>query len=566
MTKRLISPTATVVTLFVFSVMLIFILARQVQQKTYESWYKEVVNNQQEMSRVLAYWLDLEVAELRGIAATFYASDSVSRDEFQTLSSYFQLHHRYNSSNFSIAVITEDLNNSFSVYAAPTPTRSLYQGMDVAENEPLLESVLTALSTSNEIYIGPIHKNLDGEMVAYAVTLAPNQEQSGLVVYQIYMDTILDGLMRIFDTEGLAITLNTSHLFESPAITLGNYQADKLAFTTEQIFYHSGADWSMKWQVHENYLGGPNLRFADTVFFFGLTIVTLASLMFYFLVNRNKQVNNLVKERTIELEQANVILQHTQNELVQTEKLASLGSLVAGVSHELNTPLGTMITCNSAFHAELTELQQLMDSGQLTKNKMVTWMGNTKENQQLMASNLDRAANLVRNFKQMSVEYDDQDVSSFRLKDLVVGIISQNQHQLLNQSIKTKVNIGSDVKLRCHLPSLEQAISRLMTNAMLHAFHQPTQPAEISFDYSFDSHHKFSISDNGSGIKEEHLGKIFDPFFTTTLGQGSSGLGLNIVYNLVTRALSGDIEVSSEVGSGTSFTMTFADKNPDQVS
>jgi len=275
----------------------------------------------------------------------------------------------------------------------------------------------------------------------------------------------------------------------------------------------------------------------------------------------NNQLEEKVIKRTESLKETNTKLavafedlKYAQQSLVETEKLASLGRLVAGVAHEINTPIGISVTVNSALVTEHQKVDLLLTDGKLTKNTLEHFISRVGEATVLMGRTLETASDLVQNFKQVSADQVSSKRRVFDLKTMVSELLATlaptyKQHQL-EQSIPEGISLDS------YPGSLSQVVTNLTTNALTHGYHEE-EKGEIQIEVGQLDEHKVQIkfSDNGKGIHAANIDKVFEPFFTTKRGAGGTGLGLNIVHNIVTSILGGKIWVSSQEGEGTYFTI-----------
>lgn len=280
---------------------------------------------------------------------------------------------------------------------------------------------------------------------------------------------------------------------------------------------------------------------------------------------KNTELNNLVKLRTEEiekakqeLEQALSHLNNTQKELIQSEKMAALGQLVAGVAHEVNTPLGLAYTLNTHYREQIDKVTQLIEDKRLTQSHLKTFMENSDEINRLIDQNLQRAAKLIQSFKQVAVDQNHDEVRNVNLAIFTQEIISSIRHVFKNDLITLQQEIDSNIEIKTYPGALSQVLSNLILNAKKHAFDQPRESSNKPYikitGLQVDNNSiMIKVEDNGQGIATENLDKIFDPFFTTKRNQGGTGLGLNIVYNLVSSKLNGEITCQSKVNQGTSF-------------
>jgi len=251
-------------------------------------------------------------------------------------------------------------------------------------------------------------------------------------------------------------------------------------------------------------------------------------------------------------------LKQTQHRLMQREKLAALGGLVAGVAHEINTPMGVAVTAASLLRDRVRGIERDLESGQLRKRALESFIGDANEAAELTLGNLRRAADLVTSFKNIAV---DQSHAMHRrvvlgpyLREVIASLrplYKRTPHRLdlvIDDSLVAKLDAGA----------LSQILTNLVQNALLHAF-RDEHPGlmTICLQRFGDAEIELSFSDNGVGLSESARKRLFEPFFTTRRGSGGSGLGLHIVHNLVTEVLGGAISVSSEPSSGTTFRIRF---------
>ncbi|MFZ6815062.1 ATP-binding protein [Undibacterium sp. Rencai35W] len=247
-------------------------------------------------------------------------------------------------------------------------------------------------------------------------------------------------------------------------------------------------------------------------------------------------------------------LTQTQEHLVAQEKLAALGSLVAGVAHELNTPIGNCLLVASTLQDSTNTLVQKLAQQSLRRSDLSQFCEEAKLSADIMMRGLSSAATLVSSFKQVAVDRTSEHRRPFELHQVVHDIIATLNIRIAHAGHMVMQDIPMGIRMDSYPGSLGQVITNLIENAILHAF-DLRGPGKLRISAIRPEPHRVLIqfADNGVGIPEENLKRIFDPFFTTKLGQGGSGLGLNICYNIVTSILHGQITVKSVLGEGTSF-------------
>ena len=278
----------------------------------------------------------------------------------------------------------------------------------------------------------------------------------------------------------------------------------------------------------------------------------------------NEELETRVKKRTIALEKANKELletlnklKQTQSQLVESEKMAALGSLVAGVAHEINTPIGIGVTAASHLNSQIDSLKQCYEDGTLKRSQLEELFSIITEGAGLILSNLERAIHLIQSFKQIAVDQSSGEHRCFNLKIYIGEILSSLQHKLKRVKHKIIVKCPENLELESYPSAFYQIFTNLIINSLLHGFKEK-KDGIIEIDIR-KNNNKISIvfSDNGDGIPPENLKHIFEPFFTTRRNMGGSGLGLNIAYNQVTQTLKGTIKCESKEGEGTRFLIDF---------
>lgn len=269
-----------------------------------------------------------------------------------------------------------------------------------------------------------------------------------------------------------------------------------------------------------------------------------------------RHLEEMVAERTMQVQQVNAELHEAMAHLVQAEKLAALGNLVAGVAHELNTPLGNARVVAGLLGEQLHEFAEAVASGSLRRSQVDAFLGKGREAVALIERNAARAADLIGHFKQVAVDQSSAWRRSFDLLQIVQDTVLTLQPNFRKTRHRVEIDIPAGIELDSYPGPLEQVITNLVSNALTHAF-SDTQAGCIKIEANANpTQVVLRCADDGIGIPENNLKRIFEPFFTTRMGQGGSGLGLYIVYNLVTGILGGAIHVDSRPDQGASFVLT----------
>lgn len=277
------------------------------------------------------------------------------------------------------------------------------------------------------------------------------------------------------------------------------------------------------------------------------------------LLTLNGELEVKVHDRTAKLEESNQQLQDsldnltlTQDQLVQSEKMASLGQLVAGVAHEVNTPLGICVTSITALKEKVDDLQKAIDSQELTKSFLTDTLNLLVEYEQIIERSLNKSVELIRSFKSVAVEQHTDPKMKINLYQHVYDVV--NTVKTLFKQKKYHINIDVDEKfsLVTYPSAWNQILTNFLMNSHIHGF-EDRREGDISIKFTqTNGYLTLLYTDNGKGVDEEFKKRIFDPFVTTKRGQGGAGLGLNIVFNLVNSKLGGSIKLL-EVDQGVCF-------------
>ncbi|WP_373997012.1 ATP-binding protein [Duganella vulcania] len=244
-----------------------------------------------------------------------------------------------------------------------------------------------------------------------------------------------------------------------------------------------------------------------------------------------------------------------QGELLRAEKMSALGSLVAGISHELNTPIGNGLMLASTLKSNAVTIAKELEAG-VTRKHMQDFISGVDQGADILLHSLGRAADLVASFKQVAVDQSSMRRREFDLRKTFKDILATLGPAIRKSGHEVVCDVEEGVVMDSYPGPLEQVLVNLVNNALVHAFPEGGQGhVTITARRLADDRIEVSVADDGVGIPEANIARVFDPFFTTRLGQGGSGLGLHVVYNQVTSALRGDVQVESAPGCGARFTL-----------
>ena len=276
----------------------------------------------------------------------------------------------------------------------------------------------------------------------------------------------------------------------------------------------------------------------------------------------NETLEERVAERSEQLQQATQTLHASQDALARSAAKATLSTLVASVTHEINTPLGNSLIAASTCADLAKRFSTLVGAGQLKKTDLAVFLEQMLQGSELVERNLHRAVELVKNFKQVAADQASEQRRSFDLKEVVEEVLDTLSPSLKRYTHRVEVDIPQGIHLDSYPGALGQVLINVINNAYLHAFEGRTDGLvhiSAALDGDWVALH---LRDNGVGMSQEHLDQLFQPFFSTKIGRGGTGLGMTIVENLVSGTLGGSVRVQSELGVGTHIALRI----PTQVS
>lgn len=261
----------------------------------------------------------------------------------------------------------------------------------------------------------------------------------------------------------------------------------------------------------------------------------------------------LIEKSNKDLQESLQTLQRTQQQLLIQEKMASLGGLVAGIAHEINTPVGIGVTVSSHLRGKTKTIQQMYEDEELTEEDLEEYFEVAQESTSLILLNLQRSYDLIKSFKQIAVDQSSEARRTFKIKPYLEEIILSLQVELKRGKHEISITCAENIEMDSYPGAFSQIITNLTMNAIIHGF-EKDQPGRIEIDvYSDGRDMMLYFSDNGKGIPSENQSMIFDPFFTTRRTTGGSGLGLHLIYTIITQQLGGSIQLDQEVRKGCLF-------------
>jgi len=250
-------------------------------------------------------------------------------------------------------------------------------------------------------------------------------------------------------------------------------------------------------------------------------------------------------------------IKRAQSQLVESEKLASLGGLVASVAHDVNTPIGIGVTATSFLADRVEALAISLDDQTLTQTQMHRFIDDARESVQLLENNLHRARELMSSFKEVAVDQSSDAMRDIALCAYINNVVKSLHPKLKKQNVTIDVNCDQNMKVKCLAGALAQILTNMIMNSVIHGF-EGKDAGHIRITVRLlENRLHFVYEDDGLGMTSEQLAHLFDPFFTTKADRGGSGLGTHIIYTLVRDTLKGEVDASSEQGKGLTYTFSF---------
>ncbi|NRA55468.1 MAG: HAMP domain-containing histidine kinase [Gammaproteobacteria bacterium] len=268
-----------------------------------------------------------------------------------------------------------------------------------------------------------------------------------------------------------------------------------------------------------------------------------------------ENLEEMVHQRTQQLEQSIVTLKETQTQLAKSERMATIGNMVQGVAHELNTPVGLALTAATHIYSDSNIMADKVKDGKLTKDSLTEYLDSTISLTDSMSTSLEKAAQLIKSFKLVSVNEHQEHLQQFNLKDHLNNLLAS-----MRRSIDKKFHISNliadDIVIDSYPGVFYQIYTNFMNNSILHGFDGLDQ-GEITISAVIDGENLIlDYRDDGIGMDKQTQNNLYEAFFTTKRARGGTGLGMNIVQALVNDKLHGVIKLTSELGEGTQYTLT----------
>lgn len=588
-----------IITAFVAFVVIVatFSLASYIQYEfQVETLKRAATEDMIKVSAELEGLISEQLYKAKGLGTYYALSPNAPLDSF---SKYCEL--LYSDHNQSIRSLTL-IKDTTAFFVWPLKGNEKIIGTDLAQVLAQKETVLKVKTDLKSITVAPVKLIQGGtgiitRMPVANITNENKQQYIGQVSIVLDYDAIFkySGILDLSSKYYLRVYEASAPVRPRDSKSLSQKNSLKTIFTNSEIPFNNSVkidihlpstDWTLEivpikgWQ--------PNRIFL--YFYMTLGLIT-GALSFYYvfsLLQNKVHLNVLVDERTRELimtneyleesmaeleenqaelhlvndmlEQSLDNLKETQDQLIQSEKFAALGELVAGVAHEINTPLGISITLGTFIQSKHDQLERSFKSGTLNKQEMTDYIESLHESLHVMVNSLNRSAEIIASFKNVAVEQSTLDLRKFNVYNYVNDVLLNLKPKLKKTMHTIVFNCDEALEISSYPGAFSHILTNFVVNSLIHGF-ENTDNGQIQIDiFKMDDQVHLIYSDNGLGISNDIKDKIFDPFFTTKKGSGSTGLGLHIIHNIVTQVLNGSIHLESNNTSGTKFHISFKEE------
>lgn len=524
--------------------------------------------------------LNLQIYKSKGILSFYAIHPNITYNEFKRYSDLL-----YEDNHNTLRSITL-MRDTTVFFVTPLEGNEAVLGKDLSTVMTQRDAILKVKRTK-EMIISPPTELLQGgrALIIRIPVISPDKEDP---LYIGQMSVVIDsdkfqketGLEKLFESYHIVI------IQETPENTLETIYAnvDGLKPHFENYMMQVG---NSRWQFSYSPQNGwsPSNHQYIYILIIGLLSSLIAGVMVGRLLGEAGRLNALVKERTSDLIRTNEYLEQTlgeveekqaelfllndqleqsldhlketQEQLIQSEKFAALGELVAGVAHEINTPLGIGITLATFVQDKHERLVKAFEANTLSKNELKDYNESLNEAIVVMVNSLNRSAEIISSFKNVAGEQSVLELRSFNVKKYFDDVLQNLKPRLKKTSHVIEFVCDSELEIYHYPGVFSHILTNFIVNSLTHGFKEDvTGHIRISFEMKEDAC-TLIYSDDGEGISEEHLPHVFNPFYTTKKGQGSTGLGLHIIYNIVTQNLGGQIHLKTEKNQGVLFTINF---------
>lgn len=517
------------------------------------------------------------------------------------LISYIQTSPDLNQENFEVfakALVNIDegivrniaiLENTTIRYTYPLKGNEKSIGVDIAKIREQADTILEARKTGKMVITAPVNLVQGGTGIIVRMPIYKWNPYTKNEVYWGQMSLVFDYQQTIQKSGLLSLSqdnvIQLRHIRSDgteKAVIWSNSDVTLSAGVSETIDLYE-ATWELQMERKNGWKGTSATYW--TILISGIIAAVLSASTIHNLLTSKQDLEKRIEERTESLKKTNIfleqnmseleesqaeltevnyqlshsldLLKETQNQLIISEKLAALGELVAGIAHEINTPLGIGVTLASYIQSIQRDFKAHYTNSLLTDETIEEYLSASDEALIQLNRNLDRASSLVVSFKQLAVDQSSEERRLFVVKDIIQDTLISLQPKLKKTAVEVTVECDESLSIQGYPGAITQILTNFVINSLLHGFkNRSNGHIQIRF-FHIENRFVLEYLDDGVGISEAHKDKVFNPFFSTRKSAGSTGLGLHIVHNIVTHTLHGDIQLISQKEKGVHFIIRF---------
>lgn len=531
------------------------------RQASVQLWYEQSVAEAEQVSAELSYRVWREREPLMAALTLYTGSEEVTQNELTEATQLFQQSTQARHSP-NIAFVTQNTLGEWTTQQSSSNLDLLPVSGQSINEAALLYTVNRALAQPNQVIIGPLFAQRQRSYGSMAVT-TQNAGQAGILLMVVDFTVLMQEV-----TAALLTSNNTLRVLHP---TSGDFNHSTTAPLPTQLDASHSVQidmgeyvWELAWEFDADSGLIPDQRLSYAVGVAGLIITLLLTVTLYNLLQQQYRVQQKVEEKTVALRELFERLNDAQNTLMKQEKLASLGSLVAGIAHELNTPVGNALLAATTLNDRSDIIVKQLAESTLKRSDLEQFLVGNTDTAKIIEQNIRRAADLITSFKKVSVDQTSERRREFSLSTMVDEVLTTLHPKLKTSSHHVRVNIPDNLIMDSFPGPLGQVLTNLIINSLEHGFEGRTGGTiDIIATAPNPDQVLITYQDDGVGIPDPFHSKVFDPFFTTRLGKGGSGLGMHIVHNIVVGLLGGHITLLSPAsGSGVCFEIQLPLKAP----
>lgn len=524
--------------LLVTGLLVTMLIDRDDQRAQLALWRTQAIAEAERVGAELRYRVLRERASLVAVATLYSGSAEVTREEL--VEAVEVVRRSRGSARVPLVAWLSSAEGTWTVGQSSGSEVLLREGAELRAPEALLRTLQLAREGTPELQIGELFEHEGRSLLALAVT-APNRGQPGVLLELIDFDELLSHAGQGLLQRGMHLRIlhprapGVDHARQAPL-------ASKAEAQHQQQIDMGAYPWTLDWTFDRDFSGSTPARPRLGLWLAGIVVSLSLAYAFFKALDQKRRVEIEVRKQRAELEATYAELHAAVQSLAAQERMAALGRLVAGVAHELGTPIGNALLAATTVDARSRETLDELKRGQLRMSALVDQLEASGDAARLVEQNLERASELLHSFKQVAVDRASERRREFDLKTTLEEIAASLSPQLRGTPHRLTLEVPAGIRLHSYPGPLGQIVSNLVMNSLKHGFADGRAGhIRISAETLPGQRVRIVHRDDGIGIGEAMRGRVFEPFFTTRLGSGGSGLGLHIVLNLARDALGGDI-------------------------